>query len=214
MAWQPVAPLLYIWDYTPNFAHYQQPFPNFDALQPNVRFFVNHGVMGLFEQGNYSAGGGGELGPLRAYVLAELLWNPNTDVNRHIDEFTRAYYGNAAPKIRAWLETMHAPIRGTACHAHIFDPPTACYLTDAVLEAGKRLLGEAEEMAENEAVRFRVQTARLPVWYVLLATKRVQGDERKTLLTRFLEVARKASISNISESKALNTWASQMGAAE
>ena len=47
--WQPVAPLLYVWDYTPNFAHYQQPFPNFDALQPNVQFVVKHGVKGLFE---------------------------------------------------------------------------------------------------------------------------------------------------------------------
>src|SRR5204862_1361397 len=35
IAWQPVAPLLYVWDYTPNFGHYQQPFPNWDALQPN-----------------------------------------------------------------------------------------------------------------------------------------------------------------------------------
>ena len=71
IAWQPVAPLLYIWDYTPNFAHYQQPFPNFDALQPNVRFFVQHDVKGLFEQGNYSGGGYGEMGPLRAYVLGQ-----------------------------------------------------------------------------------------------------------------------------------------------
>src|SRR5579862_2027021 len=68
IAWQPVAPKLYVWDYTPNFAHYQQPFPNFDALQPNVQFFVQHRVSGLFEQGNYSAGGSGELGPLRAYL--------------------------------------------------------------------------------------------------------------------------------------------------
>src|SRR5206468_12479990 len=51
IAWQPVAPLLYVWDYTPNFAHYQQPFPNLDSLQPNVQFFIKHGVKGLFEQG-------------------------------------------------------------------------------------------------------------------------------------------------------------------
>src|SRR2546426_7292057 len=37
-------------DYTPNFAHYQQPFPNFDALQPNVQFFVRHGVKGLLDR--------------------------------------------------------------------------------------------------------------------------------------------------------------------
>jgi len=212
VAWQPVAPLLYIWDYTPNFAHYQQPFPNFEVLQPNVQFFVNHGVKGLFEQGNYSPGGGGELGPLRAYVLAKLLWNPATDVERHIDEFTSAYYGHAAPKIRAWLDAMHEPVRGKDRHAHIFDAPTSAYLTDAVIEAGERLLGEAELLAENPSVRFRVQVARLPVWYVQLATKRVQGNDRKEMLERFLEVARKAGLSNISESKTLDDWARQMGA--
>ena len=212
VAWQPIAPRLYIWDYTPNFAHYQQVFPNFDALQPNVRFFANHGVKGLFEQGNYSTGGGGELGALRAYVLAKLLWNPDTDVDRHIAEFTQAYYGQAAPKIRAWLDAMHAPVRGVPCHAHIFDPPTACYLTDAVIEAGERLLSEAEQLADNETIRFRVRTARLPVWYAQLATDRVKDPERKAVLLQFLEVARKAGISNISESKSLDVWARQMGA--
>jgi hypothetical protein len=211
-AWQPVAPLLYVWDYTPNFAHYQQPFPNFDALQPNVRFFVNHGVRGLFEQGNYSPGGGGELGPLRAYVLAKLLWNPDTDVDRHINEFTHAYYGNAAPLLRQWLEVMHAPVRDKDCHARIFNPPTACYLTPETLAAGNRLLEQAEQLAENDTIQFRVQVARLPVWYVQLATNQVQGEERKTLLTRFLEIARKAGISNISESKTLDVWARQLGA--
>jgi hypothetical protein len=212
VAWQPVAPLLYIWDYTPNFAHYQQPFPNFDALQPNVRFFVNHGVKGLFEQGNYSSGGGGELGPLRAYVLAKLLWNPDTDVDRHVDEFTGAYYGNAATMIRAWLEAMHEPVREKDCHAHIFDSPASCYLTDAVIKAGESLLGGAEEIAENDTIQFRVQVARLPVWYTQLATNRVEGEDRKALLQRFLEVARKAGISHISEGKALSDWARQMGA--
>jgi hypothetical protein len=79
VAWQPLASSLYVWDYTPNFSHYQQPFPNFASLQANVRFFAHHGVRSLFEQGNYSAGGQGEMCPLRAYVLAKLLWNPDTD---------------------------------------------------------------------------------------------------------------------------------------
>src|SRR3989442_13807015 len=105
IAWGPVAPLLYVWDYTTDFGHYQQPFPNFDSLQSNVRFFVKHGVKSLFEQGNYSSGGGGEMEPLRAYVLAKLLWNPDTDVHKHIHEFVNAYYGKAGPKFLAYLET-------------------------------------------------------------------------------------------------------------
>jgi hypothetical protein len=212
VAWQPVAPLLYVWDYTPNFGHYQQPFPNFDSLQANVQFFVKHGVKGLFEQGNYSAGGQGEMGLLRAYVLAKLLWNPNTDVQRHINEFLHAYYGQAADKIRTYLDLEHRPVRGKDVHAHIFDSPKAAYLNDELVSTGERLLDEAEQMAENDTVRFRVQVARLPIWYVKLATNRVAGEARADLVRRFLVVARKAGISNISESKSLDDWAKSMGA--
>ncbi len=211
VAWEPVAPLLYLWDYTPNFAHYQQIFPNFDALQPNVQFFVQHGVKGLFEQGNYSAGGGGEMGPLRAYLLAKLLWNPDTDLPRHLDEFTRAYYGRSADKIKAYLDVTHAPVRGKDCHAHIFDGPKSCYLTEDVLAGGERLLNEAEQLADNDIIRFRVQVARLPVWYAKLAAGRVTGDERKDLARQFVTIARKAGISNISEGKTLDAWAKDMG---
>jgi hypothetical protein len=215
IAWQPVAPLLYVWDYTPNFAHYQQPFPNFDALQPNVRFFVQHGVKGLFEQGNYSAGGFGEMGPLRAYVLAKLLWNPNADVQKHVAEFIDAYYGRSAAagaRMLQYVELLREQVAGRNVHAHIFDAPTVPYLTDDFLRRAEQILDDAERRAEDDTRRFRVQVARLPIWYVQLATNRVTGDGKADLLRRFLAVARKAGITNISEGRSLNDWAKRMGA--
>jgi hypothetical protein len=210
IAWQPAAPLLYVWDYTPNFAHYQQPFPNFDALQPNVQFFVSHGVKGLFEQGNYSGGGNGELGPLRAYLLAKLLWNPETRLKRHKEEFCQAYYGRAAGSILDYVELMEAQVRGKPVHAHIFDNSKAAYLNDDFLKEGDRILNQAEQWAQTDTQRFRVQVAHLPVWYVKLATNRVSGQERSQLLARFLDVSRKAGISNISEGQSLEDWAKKM----
>jgi hypothetical protein len=218
-AWQQVAPLLYVWDYTTNFAHYQQPFPNFDALQANVQYFVRHGVKGLFEQGNssggkhgHAAGGNGELGPLRAYILAKLLWNPDTDVKRHTDEFLRGYYGNAADPIREHIELIHRSVREHDQHVHITDPSTAPYLNDELLTTAERLFEQAERLADTDDIRFRVQAARLPIWYVKLATKRASADTRAELLTRFLSIARQAGISNISEAKSLDDWAKENGA--
>ncbi len=211
VAWGPIAPLLYVWDYTTDFGHYQQPFPNFDALQSNVRFFVKHGVKSLFEQGNYSGGGAGELEPLRAYVLAKLLWNPDADVQKHINEFVNAYYGKAAPKILAYLDNIHRPVREQGKHIHIFDRPTSSYLGEDVLLTGQRLLDEAEQLAENDEVRFRVQVARLPVWYVLIAANRLEIDARPDMTKRFVAIARKAGISNISEGQTLDEWAKKRG---
>jgi len=203
--------LLYVWDYTPNFANYQQPFPNFDALQPNVRFFVGHGVKGLFEQGNYSPGGAGEMEPLRAYLLAELLWNPEADVRKLTDEFLEAYYGKAAPNLRAYLELLERQVRDGQTHAHIFDNPKAAYLNPDFIAAALKVLDEAEQIAGNDKVRARVQAARLPLWYVQLAANQIQGEARAGLLKRFLETARKTGISHISEGQTLDDWARQQG---
>ena len=210
LAWQPVAPKLYIWDYTPNFAHYQQPFPNWAALQPNIQFFIRHGVKGIFEQGNYSGGGLGEMGPLRAYVLAELLWNPQADTDKIRNEFLHAYYGQAAPKLAEYLQLLEAQVAAPDRHAHIYDSPHAAYLNAPFLEQADRILAEAETAAENDGVRSRVQVARLPVYYVQLTNGGLNGEERKALLAKFLEIARKAGISDISEGGPLEAWAKQM----
>ena len=212
MAWQPVAPKLYVWDYTTDFGHYQQPYPNFDALQPNVQFFVQHGVTGLFEQGNYSPGGNGELGSLRAYVLARLLWNPNTDVARDINEFLQAYYGQATPKLHAYLDLLELQVKAPNAHAHISDSPRAAYLNDEFISGAEKILNEAASVAENEMVLFRVQVAHLPIWYVQLATNRVKGEARSEVLKRFMQIARKAGVDQIGEGKSLEEWGKKMGA--
>jgi hypothetical protein len=147
-------------------------------MQQNVQFFVRHGVKGLFEQGNYSPGGHGELGPLRAYVLAKLLWNPETDVKGHMAEFCRAYYGKASGSIMAYVELMQTQVRGKAVHAYIFDSSKAAYLNDAFLQGADKILTRAEKEAESDSERSRVQVAHLPIWYVMLVTNRVAGEER------------------------------------
>jgi hypothetical protein len=67
-------------------------------------------------------------------------------------------------------------------------------------------------LADSDEIRFRVQVARLPIWYVKLATNRVTGDERSDLLRKFLAIARKAGITHISEGRSLDDWAKKMGA--
>ena len=49
-AWAKVAPRLWVWDYTTDFANYLLPFPNQRVLGPNIRFFVAHNVKGIFEE--------------------------------------------------------------------------------------------------------------------------------------------------------------------
>src|SRR5207253_2422222 len=129
-----------------------------------------------------------------------LLWNPETDVQKHINEFVAAYYGKAGPKILDYMNAIHRPIREQGLHCHIFDRPKSPYLNEEVMNAGEKILTEAEAVAENDEIRFRVQVAQLPVWYVKIANERVSGEARTNLVKQFVAIARKAGISNVSES--------------
>src|SRR5207247_1268774 len=110
--WSKLCQRLYVWDYTTDFAHYVQPHPNWFTLGPNLRFFQQHHVRGVFEQGAYQSHGS-EMAELRAWLLAQLLWNPHQDDRALIDEFLDGYYGPAAaPHLRRYLDLMHDASRG------------------------------------------------------------------------------------------------------
>lgn len=121
--WSAICNNLYIWDYTTDFLCYLSPFPNFAVLQKNVKFFKDHHVIGMFEQGNYQSLSG-EFGELRGYLLAKLLWNPDmteTEYYAHMDEFLRDYYGAGWQYIREYIDvtTQKAAER----HLFIYDTP-------------------------------------------------------------------------------------------
>jgi len=167
VGWSRLTRRLYVWDYVTDFSHYLLPFPNFRVLKPNIQFFVEHGVKGIFEEGNYAPGGGGEFAELRAYVLAKLLWNPNYNVAKAIDDFMRGYYGAAAGEMRAYFDLIHDQIAATGTHLVIWASPQSPYLTEEVMARADRLLQRAEEKVRNDPeVLNRVKVARLPVQYV------------------------------------------------
>jgi hypothetical protein len=163
--WARMCDRLYIWDYTTDFAHYVQPHPNWFTLGPNVRFFAANHVKGVFEQGAYQ-GHGSEFAELRAWVLAQLLWNPAQDDRALINEFLEGYYGPAAPPIRAYLELLHTNSAGW--NLTCYSPPNAKFLNFTTLAAAEKLWAEAERVATPEVLP-RVKLARLWPRYVWLS---------------------------------------------
>ncbi len=165
--WAERADRLYIWDYTTDFAHYVQPHPNWFTLGANVRFFQKHHVRGVFEQGAYQSHGS-EMAELRAWVLAQLLWNPQQDDRALIREFLEGYYGNAAKPIERYLELLHDASRGhnLTCYSGADAP----FLHLKPLAEAEKLWQEAERLvSKDDELRARVRLGHLPVRYVWLA---------------------------------------------
>ena len=165
IGWSKICDRLYIWDYTTNFRHYFLPHPNVRVLVPNVRFFVDHGVKGIFEQGAYTTRGA-EMAELRAWVLAKTLWNPAASERRLIDEFLTGYYGPAAVHVDRYLNVIHDAVDKSGDHLGCFSPDTAKFLSFETLSDGWRHLKAAEQAVANDPERLnRVRVAQLPVMY-------------------------------------------------
>ena len=125
--WAAICNNLYIWDYTTDFLCYLSPFPNLAVLQKNVKFFKDHHVIGMFEQGNYQSLSG-EFGELRGYLLAKLLWNPDMtekEYYAHMDEFLRDYYGAGWPYIREYIDVTSK--KAAERHLFIYDTPNRIF---------------------------------------------------------------------------------------
>lgn len=165
--WAKIAPRLYIWDYSTDFGHYVQPHPNWFSLGDTLRIFHQNQVRGVFSEGAYQSHGS-EFAELRAWVLAQLLWDPYRDTRALIDEFLEGYYGTgAAPYIRNYLQLMHVASTGhnLTCYSGLSAP----HLKFGPLSQGELLWQKAEAAAYDPELRTRVRLGRLPLLYVWLS---------------------------------------------
>ncbi len=212
IGWSKICDRLYIWDYTTNFRHHIMPHPNLRVLGPNVKFFVDHSVKGIFEQGAYTTNGA-EMAELRAWVLAKLLWDPTRDGQELIDEFIAGYYGPAGPYIREYLRITHDAVEATGDKLGCFSQHTATFLSFETLNKGWERLKAAEAAVQDDPdLRFRVQVDQLPVMYAFMMRWNDMRDQCEATgadwpmsesieatFERFKEVAEKKNITRLNE---------------
>ncbi|MHC4424891.1 MAG: DUF4838 domain-containing protein [Planctomycetota bacterium] len=212
VGWSKICNRLYIWDYTTNFRHHIMPHPNLRVLGPNVRFFADHNVKGIFEQGAYTTNGA-EMAELRAWVLAKLLWDPMRDGQELIDEFIAGYYGPAGPHIKDYLRVTHDAVEAGGDKLGCFSQHTAKFLSFETLSKGWERLKAAESaVRDSPDLAFRVQVAQLPVMYTFMMrwsemrkkaeSSRVDWpmpESIETAYEHFMKIAKKKNITRLDE---------------
>ncbi|AIE83908.1 DUF4838 domain-containing protein [Fimbriimonas ginsengisoli] len=200
--WSRLTQRLYVWDYVTNFAHYIQPLPNVGVLGPNLKFFSENGVKGVFEEGDYNSNGG-DMAELKAWMMAQLMWSPKASPRKLRDEFLRGYYGKAATAIGKYVDLMDAA--AATRPAHIYDGPNAPYLALPILQNAESLWTQAERAAGDAETLRRVKVGHLSIRYVWLrnwaALRREASnsgqpwplpDSRKAVAEEWLSVAKSA----------------------
>lgn len=117
--WTKIADQTFIYDYTINFLNTAQFFSNLETMQPTMKYMHDIGITGYVYNcgdGHYAA-----FNDLRNYLLRKIQWDVDCDVEYHMMDFIKAYYGEAAaPYIKEILDIQTAQTKATA-HAFDFD---------------------------------------------------------------------------------------------
>jgi hypothetical protein len=189
--WSRLTNNIFLWDYVIQFRNLVSPFPNLRVLQPNLQFFVENGISQVFEQGVATMHG--EFAELRAYLIAKLLWNPYLNVDSVMTDFLQGYYGDAAPFVRKYIDTMHDALARSGEELSIYGYPYPSengYLSAGMIEEYETIFDEAERaVAKQPDFLVRVQTARLPVQYARLEQAKMLGFAERGFFERGVDGA-------------------------
>jgi len=211
---------LFIWDYATNFSNYPQPLCNVRSLRPNIRTFVDNGVIGIFEQGCYTTTGG-EFAQLKAYLMARFLWNPDYEYETALTEYLDGVYGPAAPAIRRYIDLLCGNAAEKNLHAHIFDRTAVPYLAPEVIARANGVLDEAAALAAADPLALQqARLVRRQTLYVTLNRSkprwRMAGDQyaadstdltaRAAALDQFIELSKSIGVTGVRESGGWEPW--------
>lgn len=207
-AWKKIAKRITIWDYYSDYHRYLLPWPNFESVVNNVRYYADNGCVGFFAQGSYVPdNGGGEFTELRAWVFAQLMWNPWQDGWKLIEEFVDNVYGPSAPYITEYIKMLHEKVKPDDVYFSIYAKPSdGGYLTLGTLQEAEELFIKAEEAATGDIELLkRVELAHLPILFSRLAFYSIGGranlnkEKMPAVLEKFERIIKEHKITKMAE---------------
>lgn len=153
IGWRAVAKKFAIWDYGTDFSAYTVPYPDWDVLGKNLRFYREYGAVDLLTQVPAHTGGT-EFFAMKLYVRAKLMWDASQDEQELMRNFIRRYYGSAAPAITEYLGFLkehYAKLKREAMYtATIYAPlMNVAYWKYSDIQTMESIFAKAFELVKN-----------------------------------------------------------------
>ncbi|MGQ9791437.1 MAG: DUF4838 domain-containing protein [Armatimonadota bacterium] len=161
--WAAVHPIgakgIITFEYPTTYYYVGYPFPALYAFAENLKYYKKLGIRGVYICGLTD----GHLVHLYSYVMPRLMWNPDVDMKRLIDEFCKAWYGKAWKPMRDYVHRLHESAIGSQsegvmdCHAgpgqrFFREMFTREWLDKQIYPLFRR----AENLADSELIKRRI----------------------------------------------------------
>ncbi len=195
--WCAIHSNVHIYDYPCTWHHYLTPNCNLRAMQPNIRLYSKHGVKGIHELLLTRTSNYGDLFELKAYILSNLMFDKDYDVESGILKFTQSYYGEAGRIIRKYMEYVGKIVLEKGQHQGGNISPDPAVFTPDIMDTLNDIFDEAEGVALSSETLERVQKARLPVDYYSAYFH--LSDKRRDLVNTFREKIKTHNIARLEE---------------
>lgn len=155
-AWKNVSSHIYVWDYMRNFDDYISPYPCLGHIKSRLQYFKQMGVDGVFFNGSgydYAS-----FDDVQTYVIAQLMLNPEADV----EQLVRHFYAKAYPVTgtvftdyylsleRRAQKAVLNPYSGIACAARDYLGSDELETFWKTLDQGKKKAVDTERRSINE----------------------------------------------------------------
>jgi hypothetical protein len=171
-----------------------------------MQFFAKNNVKGILMLGSFQPNNfGAEFQELRAYLNAKLMWDPYCDFEKHKNEFIEHYYGEAASKIKEYIDYVdfsfsdrEDPHSGIVNHG-----PSEEYFPPAVLDKCEAILKDALILVkDNPDLKKRIEIVYMQIKYCRLWQSR-HKENYSALRILFEEDCNTLGISQIKERESL-----------
>ena len=154
--WQRAAERIWVWDYVANLWHPFLTGPGVDVVPDNIRYFVDHGISGIFVQD----GGERDFRGLRAYLMSQALWNPALDARAAMRDYMTHVYGRAGEPMLRFMAMIREQVDRENIHVRYKANALQPFCTGKTVRRAEALWDEAEDAVrhdEQRAARVREQ---------------------------------------------------------
>jgi len=165
--WARVYPQLCLYEYYYKVAALQLPFPIIHAMREDIPFLRDQGLFGIYTQ---YASNWWTIG-LNYYVASKLLWDADLDVDALLDDYYATMYGAARKPMREYWEAYERAAIDADVHLSAEYAELPLIFTDELIAAQRERLERALAVADTDAVRQRIEKARIVLGYVDIAMR-------------------------------------------
>ncbi len=181
--WAKICKNIMIWNYNVDFHRYDMPFPNLKSIGPNVRFFRDNNVTGVFMQ---SAGNShnSSMSDLKNWVISQCLWKPGSDSWDLALKFCKMHYVESAGPIIEWLSLLHNHVGLSDVHYNCFPEAEDMNLDTDMAKKAIAFFQQAMDLAKSDEIRSRVEKASIGGYRLMLEASPYErvGDAYKLIL--------------------------------